>query len=110
VLVALKMASWSRAQYLEVDDPLPAGFDVIDESPSDLYPKGYSRDYISRVFVRDQRMQFYQDAAEPRIYLYLYMLRATTPGKYAVNPATIKLSYYPDVHGTSSLTELEVTP
>ncbi|HEY4001674.1 MAG TPA: alpha-2-macroglobulin family protein, partial [Candidatus Xenobia bacterium] len=110
VLVVVKFASWHSSKYLELDDPLPAGFDASEQDEASLYPTGYQHDYISRVWFRDQKVQMYQDHAEPRIYLYTYMMRATTPGRYSINPATVKLAYYPEVRGNSTSGVLEVQP
>jgi uncharacterized protein YfaS (alpha-2-macroglobulin family) len=110
ILVMLKMASWSSARYLSIEDPVPAGFEVYDREPTDLYPRGYQRDYISRTFYRDQKVVFYQDHAEPRVYVYLYMMRATTPGTYAINPGHIRLVYYPSVEGHTESNAIEVAP
>ena len=109
LLVRMSSVSYSKRRYLALTDHLPAGFepiqpdlatvatvsDIQSSHPlSSLLRWGSSR--ASHVELHDDRVQIYFDRAASRELVATYLVRATTPGSFALPPATAELMYQPD--------------
>lgn len=98
--------------YLVVEDPLPAGAEIIDSSlatteSSDAYPP-YRGDFpwywwwwrwYDRSEFHDNRVVLFARHLGPGSYTYKYTMRATLPGTYHVIPTTANELYFPEVYG-----------
>jgi uncharacterized protein YfaS (alpha-2-macroglobulin family) len=111
-----------RLGYLAMTDRIPAGFepiqpdlwtvsrppDISDDHPiAEMLRWGSSE--ASHVELRDDRVLLYFDRVWGEYVAGTYLVRATTPGKYAVPPAMGELMYEPDSTGYSTATEVTVT-
>ena len=92
----------AKAQYLLIEDPIPAGCEQVERfSGLDLTYRtnGWSDWYSQREF-RDQRTALFVDYFDGDA-VFQYALRVQTPGQFRVAPARAELMYQP---GTRSNT------
>jgi uncharacterized protein YfaS (alpha-2-macroglobulin family) len=121
VRVRLTIKVPSRRYYVVVDDPLPAGFEIVDmqlkTSSGGLHRGGagrsrYSRWHWSWVWnhkeKRDDRMLLFADRLWAGVYTYTYLVRATTLGSFIAPPARVEEMYHPEVMGHTATTAVEV--
>jgi hypothetical protein len=99
--------------FFVLEDPIPAGTEMVDTSlsttgtgaQSALFAdnEGYFWFYNSWVFdhseLRDQEARLYADHLPRGTYVYTYLIRAAIPGEYAALPAQAYAFYQPDVFG-----------
>lgn len=111
--------------YFMLEDPLPAGCEVVTETSGYEIPgeNGYGGNddgggyrpwqrswnwwYADRD-VRDEKVSFFSTRIEGREYEFSYILRAQIPGSYAVMPAVGALMYYPEVRGNSGVVNVKI--
>jgi len=121
VRVRLTVKVPSRRYYVVVDDPLPAGFEIVDlqlkTSSGGLHRgggghRGGGRSYWSWVWnhteKRDDRMILFADRLWAGTYTYTYLARATTLGSFIAPPARAEEMYHPEVMGHTATTAVEV--
>jgi hypothetical protein len=109
----------SAMHYLVVDDPLPAGFEGVDQSletsvqnvdpeialgnSGDGYESywrwGWGWWAFDRIEFRDEKVVLSASYLDAGTYTYTYLVRATTPGTYHVIPPTAQEFYFPEVYG-----------
>jgi uncharacterized protein YfaS (alpha-2-macroglobulin family) len=100
--------------YAVIEDPLPAGLEVVDESlntsqqtglpPSQLWKtdtewQGWGWWYFNHVELRDEKVVLSVDYLPAGTYEYTYRVRASTPGVFSVIPTTASEFYFPEVYG-----------
>jgi len=121
VRVHLTIKVPSRRYFVVVDDPLPAGFEIVDmqlkTSSGGLHRGGggHSRNRYSRWSwiwnhkeKRDDRMLLFADRLWAGNYSYTYLVRATTLGSFIAPPSRIEEMYHPEVMGHTATTAVEV--
>jgi uncharacterized protein YfaS (alpha-2-macroglobulin family) len=59
---------------------------------------------------RDARVAFYADELPAGGYEWVYLARATTPGRFVRPPASAEAMYEPQVNGASSIEDVVVLP
>lgn len=108
--------------YLAIEDPMPAGFEAINEdldSSRSSFEAPSSHPWIARLEgaeppdhreLRDDRAQFYFDTPGGDAAIVSYLVRATTIGKFAVPPATASLMYALDERASTGAIEVVVAP
>ena len=94
-----------------VTDPLPAGFEAVDQSfrtsspndavGADSMPVDYQTIYKDRVI----SLAAHLDAGS---YAFHYLVRSVTPGTYAWPGARAELQYYPEEFGRTATSTLTV--
>ncbi len=105
VIVELTVVVTGKRHFVAVEDPLPAGLEVVNfrfdtASVQDLDMLGGSQGhpfYHSEIL--DDRVLLFADDVQPGIYRYRYLARATTPGEFVVAPAKVHEMYQPEVFG-----------
>jgi hypothetical protein len=108
--IAVKLAVGGTEQkYLLSEDPIPAGTEFITDAG--LYhinnkPSWWYNWFTRREFHDDRAAFFNSDFNGRREYFYL--LKVTTPGKFAVSPAQTAPMYQPDIQATTDPIALEV--
>lgn len=122
IFVKLQVTPERSYEYFMMEDPLPAGCEVITrtdgytilgEDGYDNEDNGYGRYwrwnwwYADRD-VRDEKVAFFATRIESRTYTLTYIMRAQIPGSYAVMPAVASLMYYPEVRGNSGTEKLAI--
>lgn len=111
--------------YLLVDDPLPAGLEIVDQSLStspqsleipeqytqeDLLWKGWGWWYFTHVQFRDERVQLSTSYLPAGTYIYTYLVRAFTAGEFNTIPPTAQEFYFPEVYGRGTGSTFTVSP
>lgn len=109
--------------YLAVTDRLPAGFEPIQpdlwtvaRAPevSDAHPFASALRYggsdASYVELRDDRVYIYFDRVWGERVVASYLVRASTPGRFALPPAAAEFMYVGDSLGYSTAGKVEVKP
>ncbi|RPI17511.1 MAG: hypothetical protein EHM58_08975 [Ignavibacteriae bacterium] len=119
--VKLKIkCSKKDAQYMMIEDPIPAGCEV-DETKwnskivdADLAISKYL-DYNYRWKwwydgreIHDNRITFFSTNPHDEKHEFYYIIRAITPGIFNVMPTKAELMYYPDINGTGEKNIIKV--
>ena len=87
-------------KYLMVEDPIPAGTEIIDSAQSLYRSFGYVPYYVGHEY-RDDRASFFRTSLFGSGY-FVYFLRVVNPGKFGISPASAESMYQPEM---SSATE-----
>lgn len=104
--VRLKMTADDRYQYIIVEDPLPAGCEVVDR-PDDPGPWRW---WYARREVRDRKVVFFATLWSEKTYEASYTVRAETPGDVHALPTKVSSMYFPEVNGTGPEGRIEIRP
>lgn len=102
VLVRLTVDVKEPVRYLVLEDPLPAGAEVLDE-PSGTWAYAWSSQ-----MVRDEKMVFFQREMATGSVDFYYVMRPQLPGRYHVLPPVIEGMYAPEVRARGAETRLEI--
>ena len=97
VEVRLMVSATNNEQYLQIEDPFPAGFDFIEQEG--LYelkskPSWWDFYYTQREFHDDRAALFSTTFARGQGQFH-YLLKAVTPGTFQANPARVLPMYEP---------------
>ena len=97
VEVRLTVSATHDEQYLQIEDPIPAGFDFIEQEG--LYelktkPSWWDFYYTQREF-HDDRAALFSTTYERGQGQFHYLLKAVTPGTFQANPARVLPMYEP---------------
>ncbi|KOP27168.1 hypothetical protein AMR41_07440 [Hapalosiphon sp. MRB220] len=100
--IDLELIADHPVEHVVITDPLPAGFEAVDESfqtansalqtPTDSWQVGYKTIYRDRIVA-------YADHLEPGIYNLHYLVRSVTPGTFTYPGAEAHLQYAPEEFG-----------
>lgn len=101
ILVRLSVRAPRDLRFLIVEDPLPAGFEVLDETAAGPF------DSQER---RDDRQVFFVSDVKAGTVVFSYVLQAVHPGRFTALPARVAAMYLPEVHGRSAGHVFDVTP
>jgi hypothetical protein len=97
VEVRLTVSATKDEQYLQIEDPIPAGFDFIEQEG--LYelkekPSWWDFYYTQREF-HDDRGALFSTTYRRGQGQFHYLLKAVTPGTFQANPARVLPMYEP---------------
>ncbi len=116
VLVKVEITPQENFRYVMVNDPLPAGFSVVEDDSvfriAGVEPRfgydyyGWNYWYDGRE-VHDERVDFYFTYLSSPV-TFTYILRAETPGSYAALPTQAWLMYEPEIKGLGNDTVLRI--
>ncbi len=117
VLVTVTIEPQGRYRYVLVNEPLPAGYRVVENDLafriSGLNPRygygyyGWNYWYDGRD-IRDERVDYYFSSLGDPV-TFSYILRAETPGNFNALPTQAWLMYEPEVRGVGVQATLTVT-
>jgi uncharacterized protein YfaS (alpha-2-macroglobulin family)/outer membrane protein assembly factor BamB len=93
VQVELEFDLPTAMEYLKLEDPRPAGFEVIEDSLDGTVP--------DRTEHRDAFSAFFFTGLPAGKHRFTYRMRAETPGEYRALPARIELMYHPARFGAT---------
>lgn len=99
VLVRLTLEARAPLRYMLVEDPLPAGAEVV-------VPQGTAG--WSGLAVRDERVVFFERELASGSHALYYVLRPELPGRYHVLPTVAEGMYAPEVRARAAETRLEI--
>ena len=95
--VRLTVSATGDEQYLEIEDPIPAGFEFVEQE--NLYalkqrPAWWDFYYTQREF-HDDRAALFSTTFQRGQGQFHYLLKAVEPGTYQANPARVLPMYEP---------------
>ncbi len=117
VLVKVTVASNTDYEYFMLEDPLPAGVEVIkDESGYNIIGESAYRGPREQEYegggdggywyaakeIRDEKVAFFATRLPAGRHDFMYLLRAQIPGNYHVMPPIANLMYYPEYQGNGN--------
>ena len=110
VEVRLTVSATNNEQYLQIEDPFPAGFDFIEQEG--LYelktkPAWWDFYYTQREF-HDDRAALFSTTFERGQGQFHYVLKAVTPGTFQANPARVLPMYEPARQASSRAASVTV--
>jgi hypothetical protein len=123
VLVKIAVASATDYEYFMLEDPLPAGGEVIkDESgyniigeaayrgprENEYEGESYGRARYAAKEIRDEKVAFFATRLPVGRHEFTYLLRAQIPGDYHVMPTIASLMYYPEYQGNGSEARMRI--
>ena len=103
VEVELEFELPNAMQYLKLEDPRPAGFEVVPGSHGGTVTASRQED-------RDAFSAFFFTQLPAGKHVVTYRLRAETVGELRSLPARVELMYRPSVYGASPSQRVEVAP
>ena len=134
VKVRVTVIAPSSMNYVQVEDFLPGGLEILDPSlrtttgaVGDLLRGererqaqlqraacrvfyGACRAPWSHVDFRDDRVALFASSLPKGVHEYVYYARAAAPGKYVVRPSRVWETYFPDVFGRTDSGAFVVEP
>jgi uncharacterized protein YfaS (alpha-2-macroglobulin family) len=117
VEVQLSLDVPEESWYVVIDDPLPAGFEALNERlgttshVAALYEEPvytWERYGYNRKDVRDERVTFFVTHLEPGQRTLTYLMRATSSGSFSALPVQVYPMYEPEVWSHSESTRCQV--
>jgi len=105
LLVRLTLRTEHRLDYLMVEDPLPAGFEVQDRGEVERYDWGY---WWSHHDFRDDRASFFIRSMEKGKHTIEYYVRPEMAGRIRLLPAVLSDMYIPSTRASTADATLEV--
>lgn len=125
LLVRVRVTPSQASEYVMVEDPLPAGCEVVGDTRGYVIPDvtGYEGNYPAYGYrgarywnwwyadrdVRDEKVAFFAPSMSAQQYEFSYIVRAQIPGSYSVMPTVAQLMYYPEIRGNSSALRMEIS-
>ena len=109
--VRLTVSATGDEQYLQIEDPIPAGFEFVDQES--LYqlkqqPPWWDFYYTQREF-HDDRAALFSTTFHRGQGQFHYLLKAVEPGTYQANPARVLPMYEPARQSSTSSITLSIT-
>ncbi len=99
VMVELEVQAKGYRQYLLIEDPYPAGFEFLPWPSNRIAMHEDLGFFIANedwCEPRDQHIALFVSGMDDR-YLYIYFLRAETPGEKLALPSRVEMMYRPEV-------------
>jgi hypothetical protein len=123
VRVRITMVADNRRYHVALDDPLPAGLEIVNpelavsgSTPQDPNSTSYRYGWwwwgtwYEHQNMRDERAEAFTSLLWEGVYDYTYVARATTPGTFIAPPAKAEEMYSPEVFGRSGSDWVTVEP
>jgi uncharacterized protein YfaS (alpha-2-macroglobulin family) len=125
LLARLTLVAPNALHYVVVDDPLPAGLEVVDQSLStspqsievpqeytwrDMWWRGWGWWYFDYTQKRDEKVVLSASYLPAGTYIYTYLVRAGTVGQFQTIPPTGQEFYFPEVYGRGEGSLFTVEP
>jgi uncharacterized protein YfaS (alpha-2-macroglobulin family) len=109
--VELEVITDHAVDHVVITDPLPAGFEAVDESFQTATPyfqaQGDSWQLAYRTIYKD-RIVGYGDHLEPGVYTLHYLVRSVTPGTFLYPGAEVHLQYAAEEFGRSASSSMTI--
>jgi uncharacterized protein YfaS (alpha-2-macroglobulin family) len=112
VVTRLTVNATEDQSYLEIEDPIPAGFEFIEqENLYELKAKpAWWEFYCTRREFHDDRAALFSTKFRRGQQRFHYMLKAVTPGTFQANPARVLPMYEPARQASTRSVTVTVTP
>ena len=124
VRVRLSMVATTRRYHVALVDPMPAGFESLnselqgtetvsrdtnsDSGGNGLYGRWWWGHWWEHENLRDERAEAFTATLWEGAYEYVYVCRATTPGRFIVPPAKAEEMYSPETFGRTGTDRVRV--
>ena len=102
-----------RLDPIDKNDPLPAGFEAVNQSFANASRQPIRADasrHVTHRELRDDRVVTFFDVLPAGQHHTSYLLRVTAGGRYGVPPAKAECMYAPDVFGRTAASIVEARP
>jgi len=108
IVVRLRLEG-ARAQYVMIEDPIPAGAEQVGHvSGINLnYSEGRWSDWYSNREFRDNRTVIFKDYFDGKA-TFQYAMRVEVPGEFRIAPARAELMYQPTVQANTANDRLRI--
>jgi uncharacterized protein YfaS (alpha-2-macroglobulin family) len=109
MIVSRLRVTGTKAQYLLVEDPIPAGCEQVDNFSGlslNYATNGWGDWYSQREF-RDQRTAYFLNYFKGDV-TFQYAMRVQVPGQFRVAPARAELMYQPSVRANTANVSLNI--
>ena len=113
VEVDVMLASPVQRELVVLDDPLPAGFEAVNQTYANRDAAMIRPDASTSVThreLRDDRVVTFFDVLPAGEHHTSYVLRVTSGGRFVTPPAKAECMYAPDVCGRTGTTVVEARP
>ncbi|MBX3187760.1 MAG: hypothetical protein KF819_12125 [Labilithrix sp.] len=113
VEVDLVLASPVPRDLVVVDDPLPSGFEAVNQSYANANRQAFRPDASGEVThreLRDDRVVSFFDRLPAGVHHTSYVLRVISPGRFVTPPTKAECMYAPDVFGRTAASTIEARP
>lgn len=97
ILVRLTVVADDNYHYLMVEDPLPAGCEVMEDDQKNTWNYWWSYHEI-----KDEKMVFFITHLKKGVKKLYYIMQTEIPGNYHVLPTLASCMYIPEVRGNSA--------
>jgi alpha-2-macroglobulin len=110
--VRLTVSATADEQYLQIEDPIPAGFEFVEQE--NLYelkqrPTWWDFYYTQREF-HDDRAALFSTTFRHGQGQFHYLLKAVEPGTYQANPARVLPMYEPARQSSTRSATMTIAP
>lgn len=115
VQVRLTLSTSQTLEYVNLQDPLPAGLEPIDDSlntsqhglvkraPWPSYQTMHDLTwFLDHADLHDDRVSLYASYLPPGTYTYSYLAASATPGRFQAAPTHVSETFFPEVFGRSA--------
>ncbi|MDB5098701.1 MAG: alpha-2-macroglobulin family protein [Cyanobacteria bacterium RYN_339] len=103
VLVKVTLTADRPLRYMALEDPLPAGCEILEDQPTN-----WSYWWDHQEYRDDKAVFFFKSFAKGSQSMY-YVMRPTTQGRFRVLPTTAWAMYAPDVRARGAGGQLTIT-
>src|SRR5260221_5478979 len=124
ITVALEITADSDLYYVNINDPIPAGTELVDTSLQttsqigqtpeltqiDPYYRGWGWWWFSNTELRTDKIVLSASYLPKGTYRFVYQIRASSAGTYKVIPANGQEFYFPEVFGRGEGSLFTVAP
>ncbi len=111
IVVRLTIETPVPLHHVLLEDPFPAGLEATERGTAQVETGGMEwTEPWENVDVRDDRIALFFRRIEPGKHVYTVHLRAQSPGRYAVVPASLVPMYRPGMRIESRSASLEIAP
>ncbi len=110
--IGLEIVADHRVDHVIISDPLPAGFEAVDQSfntASSYYQAQSDSWAIDYQTIYRDRVMAYADHLEPGVYAFHYLVRSVTPGSYAWPGAQAYLQFAPEEFGRTASASVKIS-
>lgn len=108
ILVTLKLTASGDSEYFMVEDFIPAGCEVVQDTRgynitgTTFKGTDYEDEWYNEMDIRDEKVAFFSGWLPEKGAELSYILRAELPGEFHAMPAVASKMYFPDVKGNSN--------
>jgi alpha-2-macroglobulin len=104
IIARITVRAPRAAREVLIEDPIPAGCEIMDEEETEYYEAG---EYARRE-ARDRRAVFHAYQVDAGENVFEYRLRAELPGDYHILPARAGCAYIPEIWGAAAERRLRI--